>query len=320
MIARATLSQVSLGALAIFSSSDYDAVATDNLTCYVSPWGRRARFTTETSRRNLPRTGESNLTLPHFRKRTSSLGNFIMGPDGAATAAAEDATPPNPPEIQVDDRTPYEVLKVGEKATPEEIKAQYRRFSRKYHPDTSMRRGILPGNCNSEEEIREEWYRIKDSYELLSDRKTRLRYDRKLALDDPAAAMGKAALNTLGWGIAGLGVGLFKAGEMAVKNLNDRKLEGEEGSNTRAPPGVPTIEEWTLMRDGGVRGKVYGHPDPAVDDEDIVSTSWIETGGDTGDLRLCGGGIVVQTGSGSKYFLGAPSAAMVKKRRLLKKN
>jgi len=177
---------------------------------------------------------ESNPALPQFRKRTSSLGNFVMGPDGAATTT-EDTKPPNLPEIEVDDRTPYEVLKIKEKATPEEIKARYRKLSRKYHPDTSMRGGILPGNCNNEEEVREEWYRIKDSYELLSDRKTRLRYDRKLALDDPAAAMGKAAINTLSWGIAGLGVGLFKAGEMAVKNLNDRKVEGEERDRSSRP-------------------------------------------------------------------------------------
>jgi len=305
--------------LVVLSASYYN-VCVDAATrsCYVFPSRSRAASVTFTSYHNWLRTAETKESykrLPNHLRRASSLRNFILGPDGESPTTE---APPNAREMKVDDRSPYEVLKVKEKATPLEIKTRYRKLSRKYHPDTSMRGGILPGSCDSEEEVREEWFRIKDSYEILSDRKERLKYDRKTALEDSAAAMGKAAMSTLGWGIAGLGVGLFKAGEMAVKSLNEIKTEGMESQTNRAPPGVPTIEEWTIMRDGGVRGNVYGHPDPAIDDGDIVSTSWIETGRKTGDLRLCNGCILVETGSGSKYFLGAPSAAMAKKMRLLK--
>jgi len=81
----------------------------------------------------------------------------------------------------------------------------------------------------------------------------------------------------------------------------------------RAPRGVPTLEEWTMMRDGGVKGRVFGHPDAGIEDMDIISTSAIEKSGGV-DFGMCDGGVVVRTGSGSKYYLGAPSAAMLKKR------
>mmetsp|Transcript_40719 Transcript_40719/g.95569 ORF Transcript_40719/g.95569 Transcript_40719/m.95569 type:complete len:183 (-) Transcript_40719:367-915(-) len=130
-------------------------------------------------------------------------------------AASTDVPPP-----VSDRRTHYQVLKVDERAKPADIKKVYRKLSRKYHPDTFAQRGILPGNCDSEEEVREEWYRIKESYEILSDRKARLRYDRSRAVDDPARALGKVAVSTLSWGIAGIGVGLFKVAETAVEKMS----------------------------------------------------------------------------------------------------
>ena len=54
------------------------------------------------------------------------------------------------------------------------------------------------------EEVREEWEKVKLSYEILSDRKLRLKYDRNSAVADPGAAVGRAvggaAMNVIGWG------------------------------------------------------------------------------------------------------------------------
>lgn len=117
---------------------------------------------------------------------------------------------------------PYRVLNVSRNADRMEIKLAYRTLSRKYHPDGILQRndGILPGRCNSMDDVREEWERIKLSYEILVDRKLRVRYDRNSALADPAAAVGRAALGTIGWGLSGVGKGLIEVGKMA---LNQKK-------------------------------------------------------------------------------------------------
>lgn len=117
---------------------------------------------------------------------------------------------------------PYRVLKVSRNADRMEIKSAYRTLSRKYHPDGILQRNddILPGRCNSMDDVREEWERIKLSYEILMDRKLRVRYDRNSALADPAAAVGRAALGTIGWGLSGVGKGLIEVGKMA---LNQKK-------------------------------------------------------------------------------------------------
>jgi len=62
-----------------------------------------------------------------------------------------------------------------------------------------------------------------------------------------------------------------------------------------APRGVPTISNWKLNGDGSVSGKISGSPN--FRDGEKVTTSQIVQG------RI-EAGAVVQTGSGSKYFLG----------------
>ena len=113
---------------------------------------------------------------------------------------------------------PYRILNVSRNADRQEIKAAYRTLSRKYHPDGMLQRNddILPGRCNDMDDVREEWERIKLSYEILTDRKLRIRYDRNSALADPAAAVGRAALGTIGWGLSGVGKGLVEVGKMAL--------------------------------------------------------------------------------------------------------
>lgn len=130
---------------------------------------------------------------------------------------------------------PYRILRVGRKADKNEIRQSYRMLSKKYHPDGARFRDIFPGKCNNLEEVRDEWERIKLAYEILSDKKLRLKYDRHSALNDPAAALGRAALDTLGWGATSLMKGIMVLGEMAANSAKDSYniVSDETESNVR---------------------------------------------------------------------------------------
>lgn len=81
-------------------------------------------------------------------------------------------------------------------------------------------------HSNDLDDVREEWERIKLSYEILSDKKTRQRYDRHAMIADPQGAMSRAAINAVGKGITGLGQGLFNVGVFAVRQMtNNRNSE-----------------------------------------------------------------------------------------------
>ena len=77
----------------------------------------------------------------------------------------------------------------------------------------------MVSDSNNWDDVREEWERIKLSYEILVDSKTRRRYDRHEMLADPGAAVQRAALNALGKGISGVGMGIFNVGAFAVKSV-----------------------------------------------------------------------------------------------------
>ncbi|KAL7474279.1 hypothetical protein ACHAW6_000256, partial [Cyclotella cf. meneghiniana] len=100
---------------------------------------------------------------------------------------------------------PYKVLKLPRTASSVEIKQSYRKLSRKWHPDAVARKDILPGNCANLDDVREEWEKVKLSYEILIDRKTRLKYDRNSVVADPGAAVGRAVGGAMGsmftWGV-----------------------------------------------------------------------------------------------------------------------
>lgn len=117
---------------------------------------------------------------------------------------------------------PYKILKVSRSAQRQEIRQAYLRLSKKYHPDAVSQiiknKGVLPGKCNSIEETRNEWERIKLSYEILSDRKTRLKYDRLDVVTDPGAALRRAALSTVAWGIMGVGKGILSMGGLIIED------------------------------------------------------------------------------------------------------
>ena len=60
----------------------------------------------------------------------------------------------------------YEILRENKNATPDEIKKQYRRMARKYHPDVSK-------EANAEDKFKE----VKEAYEVLKDPEKRQAFD-----------------------------------------------------------------------------------------------------------------------------------------------
>jgi len=69
------------------------------------------------------------------------------------------------------------------------------------------------------EDVRNEWERIKLSYEILSDKQMRMRYDRHESLAHPGAAMSRAAWSAVGWGLSGIGKSVWKIGEVAIETM-----------------------------------------------------------------------------------------------------
>ena len=123
---------------------------------------------------------------------------------------------------------PYMILKVDHDAPRLEIRASYRKLSKKYHPDAVRFRKIMPGKCDTLEEVRDEWERIKLSYEILSDKKLRLKYDRQSALNNPGKALGRAAIGTVSWGVTGIAKGIFSMGKQAVSAATRKKKEEDK--------------------------------------------------------------------------------------------
>ena len=114
---------------------------------------------------------------------------------------------------------PYSVLKISRRADTPTVKEAYRRLSRLYHPDARRYRDILPGSCNNEVEVRDQWERINMSYRILSDPVQRRKYDRHEALADPGQALRRAAAQAAWSGVVTAGKGLWTVGSHAIMTL-----------------------------------------------------------------------------------------------------
>ena len=78
------------------------------------------------------------------------------------------------------------------------------------------------------DDVRDEWERIKLSYEILRDSKTRRRFDRHDVIADPGAAMRRAAFTSASKGVANVGKGLFNLGSFAIEQLTNKDDKKEE--------------------------------------------------------------------------------------------
>lgn len=80
----------------------------------------------------------------------------------------------------------YNSLEISSEASEEEIKASYRRLSKKYHPD------VNPGNAEAERRFKE----ISEAYAVLGDTEKRKTYDQKLQSGKTEDIKKKAAKKT----------------------------------------------------------------------------------------------------------------------------
>ncbi|OGI11512.1 MAG: hypothetical protein A2Y40_01685 [Candidatus Margulisbacteria bacterium GWF2_35_9] len=69
---------------------------------------------------------------------------------------------------------PYKLLGVSEKSTDAEIKAAYRKLSKKHHPD------LNPGNKEAENKFKE----INNSYDMIKDKESRQKYNEQKEYED----------------------------------------------------------------------------------------------------------------------------------------
>jgi len=114
---------------------------------------------------------------------------------------------------------PYKILKVSRSAERKEIREAYRKLSKRYHPDMVRQSEILPGNCNNHDDAEAEWERIQISYNILSEKKTRMQYDRHEVIANPGAALQRAVMGVAVAGVVGIGKGIFYFGSSTLDRL-----------------------------------------------------------------------------------------------------
>ena len=97
------------------------------------------------------------------------------------------------------------------------------------------------------DDVREEWERVKFSYEILIDPKIRKSWDRNSsvakALDDPAGAAGRAILNTSMSGIGMVLGGAWKLGEIATKKVYETATVKNEDDDLVSDANVIASDE-----------------------------------------------------------------------------
>jgi len=121
-----------------------------------------------------------------------------------------------------------------------------------------------------------------------------------------AKKRGASAQQTVGQAKRGASISLFGIGQPAETKAPTKVAPQRAAKKaqivSKAPRGVPAISNWKQNRDGSISGRVFGSD--AFDEGESVTTSAITS--DAVD------GAVVQTLSGSKYYLQPKAAAKPK--------
>jgi molecular chaperone DnaJ len=130
----------------------------------------------------------------------------------------------------------YSVIGVASSATADEIKKQYRRLAKQYHPDSNQ------GDPKSADRFKE----ISEAYSVLSDPEKRAKYDdmRRLGAFDAAASRGPSR----GAGASPGGPGSFKFEDFDIGGLGGlgdlfgSMFGGRGGARARGPEAGPSME------------------------------------------------------------------------------
>ena len=101
------------------------------------------------------------------------------------------------------------------------IKKAYRRLSKKYHVDSARYSSVLPGSCDTLEDVQQRWDDIKTSYEILSERTQRMRWDRRDLVRKPGEAVGRLLLDGVGAGVGLAARGVFSLSGLVIDKLSE---------------------------------------------------------------------------------------------------
>ena len=82
---------------------------------------------------------------------------------------------------------------------------------------------VLVRNSNNHDDVEAEWERIQISYNILSEKKSRMQYDRHEVIADPGAAMQRAAVGAATASVVSIGKGIFSIGTSALELILGEK-------------------------------------------------------------------------------------------------
>jgi len=156
----------------------------------------------------------------------------------------------------------YAVLGVSASATQDEIKKQYRRLAKKYHPDAN------PNDPKAAERFKE----ISEAYNVLGDAEKRKQYDEMRRLGAFSSGFGGARSGAGARAGAGAGTGPFQGGNIRFEDFDIGGLgglgdifasmfgggRGAAGGRTRAPERGQSVEATVEVpfRTAALGGKV----------------------------------------------------------------
>ena len=187
----------------------------------------------------------------------------------------------------------YKTLGVPRNASPNDIKAAYRRLARRYHPD------VNPDDSTAEARFKE----INEAHEVLSDTEKRQRYDRFGSNWRRTGSVDEAFRRS---GVRMDGFGDFFGGASGFSDFFDALFGGRAGAQRPAPANVEETLQVTLgeVLEGGRRALSVRVPAPDGSVRQRRIDVAIPPGVRDGQrLRVAGEGAVRPDGSRGDLYL-----------------